>query len=259
MIPKISHQIWMQGFENIPNKFNKNVEKLHTLNLDYDHKQWDEKLLREECKKYSDDCLKRFDSFEQMILKVDLGRYVVLYNYGGISVDTDMVQIKPIKDTPHINSNKFIISKLSFPYKYVGMLNNAIIITPANHPILKDMIDTIINDKRTKNDFLIKELYTQHVTGPFFINERLSKTTIPYTVIDNKYFEPCNSNDILCSIDKDTIMDHQHELSWVSSYINIFIKLFILLLRFLPILILGIIIIVFNKYKKNKKSYRLFR
>ena len=186
-IPKITHQIWMQGFKNIPDKFKNNVETLHSLNLEYEHKQWDESMLRDECKKYSEECLERFNSLEQMILKVDLGRYVVLYNYGGISVDTDMEQLKPIRTLPDINSNKFMISKCAFPYNIIGMLNNAVIITPANNEILEKIIETIINDKRKASDFSTKEMHTQYVTGPAFINNILQNISMPYTIIDNKY------------------------------------------------------------------------
>jgi len=253
-IPKITHQIWMQGFEKIPDKFKKNVENLHSLNEEYEHKQWDESMLRDECKKYSNECLERFNSFEQMILKVDLGRYVVLYNYGGISVDIDMEQLKPIRTLSDIESNKFIISKCAFPYNMIGMLNNAVIITPANNEILERIIETIINDKRKASDFFTKELHTQYVTGPKCINTILSNISIPYTIIDNKYFEPCSSDDIFCTVHKDAIMDHKHDGSWVSSYINVLLKILIFITRFFIYILLAIIAVFIFIYKRGGKK-----
>ena len=237
MIPKITHQIWFQGFDNIPNKFKKNVDDLHKLNPEYDHKQWDEPMLREECKKYSNTCLERFDSLEQMITKIDFGRYVVLYNYGGISVDTDMEQIKPISNTPNITSDNFMISYMSFPNNYFGLVNNALIITPPNHNILKSIIDAIINNKQTRKDFLIKDLYTTYMTGPTFINNILKNTKSPYIKLDNKYFEPCNTQDIFSSVHPDSIMVHRHENSWRSWYIRLSEFIFILFLRLIPFVI----------------------
>jgi mannosyltransferase OCH1-like enzyme len=259
MIPKITHQIWMQGFENIPDKFKKNVNDLHALNPEYEHKQWDENMLREECKKYSKECLERYDSFEQMILKVDLGRYVVLYHYGGISVDTDMAQLKPIQNLSDIESNKFMISKCAFPYNMVGILNNAVIITPANNEILEKIIETISNDKRKASDFSTKEIHTQYVTGPACINNILQKISMPYTIIDNKYFEPCSSDDIFCTVHKDAIMDHKHDGSWVSSYINILLKILIFIIRFFIYIVLAIILVYFIIFRRGgkKKGRRL--
>jgi mannosyltransferase OCH1-like enzyme len=255
MIPKITHQIWMQGFENIPEKFKKNVHDLHTLNPEYEHKQWDEKTLRNECSKYSDKCLERFDLIEQMIMKVDLGRYVVLYNYGGISVDTDMVQIKPIRNTPHIYSNKFIISKASFPLNKLGYINNAVIISPSHNEILKNIIDNIVNNNQKCSDFLTKEECVQNITGPVKVGNIIDKSNISHIVLNNKYYEPCSPLDVSCKINSDAIMDHRHEGSWVSPYLTYLAIIGIFILRNI-IYIIIICILVLYIYN-NKKFINL--
>ena len=70
-IPKITHQIWMQGWKNLPEKFQENVEILHEMNPGYTHMKWDEESLRIECSKFGADCLKKFDSFE-LFINIDL-------------------------------------------------------------------------------------------------------------------------------------------------------------------------------------------
>ena len=260
-IPKITHQIWMQGFENIPEKFKKNVSDLHKLNPEYEHKQWDEQSLRNECLKYSKECLERFDAFDLMIMKVDLGRYVVLYNYGGISVDTDMVQINSINKTPGINSESFIISRLSFPLGLIGYLNNAILCTSVHNKLMQTMINEIIQDKRKCSDFLLKEICVDTITGPKFITRVLKNTNTPNLILDNKYFEPCPGLDLTCKADKNTIMDHKHEASWASSYLLYIGMVFIFIIKHIVyiVLIFGFI----YAYKNNrdimsfiKKRYR---
>ena len=72
----------MQGWDKLPVKFNDNVSRLHSMNPEYKHMQWDEKSLRSECVKISKECAAKYDSFEHMISRVDFGRYVVLYTYG---------------------------------------------------------------------------------------------------------------------------------------------------------------------------------
>ena len=255
MIPKITHQIWMQGFENIPEKFKKNVEALHALNPEYEHRQWNESLLREECEKYSSECLERFDSFELMTLKIDLGRYVVLYNYGGISVDTDMEQLKPLSTLSYSELNGFTISKTAFPLKLFGFLNNAVIITPPQNNILKNIIDRIIADNRSVSDFSSNNSMVDETTGPRFINNTLSSINIPYTILDNKYFEPCSSLDYFCRVHKDSIMNHHHEGSWRSWYNILSEVLLILFLRSLPFFIICFIFVYIyrNKFQFFKK------
>lgn len=46
-IPKITHQIWLQGWKSLPPKFKGNVESLRTLNPGYTHMVWDESLFKE--------------------------------------------------------------------------------------------------------------------------------------------------------------------------------------------------------------------
>jgi mannosyltransferase OCH1-like enzyme len=254
-IPKITHQIWMQGFENIPEKFKKNVDDLHRLNPEYKHKQWDEKSLRTECLKYSTECAERFDSFDQMIMKVDLGRYVVLHNYGGISVDTDMVQLRSIANTPGINTDTFIIGKSGFPYNLTGYLNNGVIITIPKHTIIITVINEIINDTRKCSDFTTKESCVQVITGPKHITDIINNNKELCKILDNKYYEPCTSLDLWCKPVKDSIMDHKHEGSWVSPYI-LYIGIVITFILKNIIFILGLIIILYLYINIRKiKSY----
>lgn len=251
-IPKITHQIWMQGFENIPDKFKKNVEQLHTLNPEYTHMQWNEADLRKECLKYSAECAERFDSFDLMILKVDLGRYVVLYNYGGISIDTDMAPLKPLSNTPGINNDIFMISMSAFPLNMLGKINNAVILTPVQNELLKKIIDTIISEKKNCDAFITKEMCVENITGPLFINDIIYNSKLPYKIMNNKYYEPCFNNDVMCSINKNSIMDHKHEGSWVSPIFTYLGGAGTLLLRLSPFIITGGI--VYMSMFKNSRG-----
>jgi mannosyltransferase OCH1-like enzyme len=253
-IPKITHQIWMQGFENIPDKFKKNVSDLHKLNPEYEHKQWNENSLRVECSKYSKECVERFDSFSKMIMKIDLARYVVLYNYGGISVDTDMVQLSPIRNTPSIKSETFIISQSGFPYNLTGNYNNAVIITVPGNTIVKKIIDEIIANNKSCSKYIIKELCVHDITGPIHVTKVVKNSKEPHTVLDNKYYEPCTSIDIFCNTHKDSIMDHKHEGSWSAWYLSYILKIVTFILRFFIYIVLAIVLIFIFFYKKNNKS-----
>lgn len=212
-VPKITHQIWMQGWDVLPSKFHGNVKRLHDLNPNYTHMKWDEEGLRLECRKYGEECLRKFDSFQYMISKVDFGRYVLLYHYGGFSVDTDMKPLQPLdKVGEFTEKNDFLISSSAYPFQ--TMVNNGIIICRPHHPILKDIIDTIIQDKTRENEYILKEMYVHNSTGPLFIARHLEKYKDKIFILENKYFEPCLSVDPYCKVQKDSVMDHQHEMSW---------------------------------------------
>jgi mannosyltransferase OCH1-like enzyme len=204
----------MQGWENLPTKFRPNVQSLHELNPSFEHLQWDEEGLRRECAKISPAALAKFDSFQTMLQKVDLGRYVVLYNYGGISVDTDMKSLKPITATPNFATSDFIVSSAAFPISLAGWVNNALIMCRSQHPIFHELIMSTTEDRRAAADFATKELLTSATTGPGKFNTILANHRAEIFILDNAYFEPCFSIDPLCAPGPQSIMDHRHELSW---------------------------------------------
>lgn len=225
-IPRITHQIWFQGWDKLPDKFHDNVQKLHILNRDWNHMKWDEQSLRLECQKLGEPYLKKFDSFDQMILKIDYGRYVVLYNYGGISVDTDMFPLKPLHHIPELHTSEFIIGDAAFPLGKVGIKNNAVLCVRRHHPIMKDVIDTIVRSTKIKRDYLSKELQTNAETGPPFLSSLLEKYKGKITVISHIYFEPCLATNMYCTIHPDAILDHRHAQSWKSSPVQLIEVLF---------------------------------
>ena len=213
-IPKITHQIWFQGWDKLPEEFNENVQRLHSFNPGYTHMKWDEKTLRTECLKISKECAAKFDSFELMIMKIDFGRYIVLYNYGGISVDTDMYSIKSIDNTPGLDKYNFIISLTAAGVK--TSLNNAVILCTKENDIMLNIIQNIIQNDKKMSDYFVKELYVSEVVGPWAISSILNKYTDRILLLDNKYYEPCYSINPYCKIDSITIMDHRHKMSWIS-------------------------------------------
>ena len=205
--------------------------------------KWNEMSLRNECTKMGQEVVAKFDSFPYMMQKIDLGRYVVLYNYGGITVDTDMVPLKPIDTTPDINTDKLIVSSHSFPVNYLSSANNALVLARPRHPVIKDLIMEIISTKGT---------YIANTTGPIIFSSVISKYRDSVIILDNKYYEPCSGQDPLCSPGKDAIMDHRHDASWTHPYLkivwNILFLLLYALLFLIPIGVLYGIIILLQRY-----------
>ena len=255
-IPQITHQIWLQGWDSIPDKFKVNVKSLEQLNPDFKHMKWDESSLRYECAKISLEVQKKFDSFKYLIQKVDLGRYVVLYNYGGISVDTDMLSFKTISEAPGFKENDFIISYSAFPANTIGWVNNALIMCKQHHPILLELIMNITRTILHENDFLTKELYIDATTSPSKFNKIVYKHRKDILILDNKYFEPCFSVDTFCSPSRESIMDHRHELSWFHGNLKVLAQIIIIFIYFLVFIFLPVLIIFIGRWLLLKVSSR---
>lgn len=252
-IPRITHQIWLQGWDTLPEKFHENVKLLREKNPEYRHMQWDEGSLRRECMKIGPEVAVKFDSFPHLIQKVDLGRFVVLHNYGGVSVDTDMKPLTSINTTPHLDSAECMISKAAFPLNITGHTNNALIIVRPEHPFIRDLIDTIAESEVNENSYSTKELYIDATTGPSFVESIIARHREKIVFLDNKYYEPCFSVDTMCTAKTDSIMLHQHEMSWINPIFRDLFKLIFPLVYVIyygvPILIVYLLVTLRSKSK----------
>ena len=218
MIPKVTHQIWFQGWKNLPEKYSADTEKLSSLNPNWEHMKWDEDSLRTECAKFSPEALAKFEEFPHMIQKIDFGRCVVLHNYGGVSVDCDAECLRPFEKTPGLDRYDLILSKnplnrlenkvASFGFsKDMVMVNNATICCTKEHALMKQFIEFLIENESWNEDVVID---TQLKTGPLitsiFFNRYLDEPEM--SILDHEIFEPWGS------VTKRTVLDHKCDQSW---------------------------------------------
>jgi mannosyltransferase OCH1-like enzyme len=223
-IPKYMHFIWFQGSDTIPNKYLKNMQTFIDKNPTWIPKLWDEVSIKEECKKYSSECLDMFLCLPTMMMKIELGRYVILYNHGGISIDMDMECIKPLEMIPFLYTEQCILSEmnissflariLSLGY-YSKLVNNATFICSIHHHFMKILIDTIIK----QNKYIIKLLYhvlpitisTVNITGSVL----LTKLYLQYNYISHVLLKDYIEMNYI--IDKSVII-HRHDLTWTKPW-----------------------------------------
>jgi hypothetical protein len=92
-IPKIIHYIWLGG-KQIPEKNQKWMETWKKQCPDYEIRRWDESNYNVEKCRYSSEAYKKGKySFVSDYIRLD-----VVYQYGGIYLDTDVELLKPLDD-----------------------------------------------------------------------------------------------------------------------------------------------------------------
>jgi mannosyltransferase OCH1-like enzyme len=217
-IPRLTHQIWFQGWDQLPERYNGDSEKLAILNQNWEHMKWDEEGLRAECEKMGPDVLAKFDSFERMIQKIDFGRYVVLYNYGGVSVDCDAECLRPLDRIPGLDRYDFIIGKnalnklenkaCSFGLsKDLSIVNNATLCCSKENAIMRHLIEFLIENESWNED---PGLDTQLRTGPLilsiFFNKYIDEPEV--SIVDSEIFEPWGN------VTRRTVLNHRYDQSW---------------------------------------------
>lgn len=221
-IPKIIHVCWWQNWNELPERFQKNIRLLQEKNPDYKIIGWDEKSIRDQFLKLDPKYLAKIQEFKYIHQKVDLSRIILMWMFGGVSTDVDVVALKGFDEVPNINTGKLIVSYNSSNgfenFVKNGQLksfNNATIISAPNNPILRGLADHFLELSCSLDES--KEKCIQHTTGPQEFTNYLSKYSDQIIVLPNIYLEPCGGNDSGCEINPEvSILDHQHEGSWVS-------------------------------------------
>ena len=256
MIPKIIHQIWFQDSNKskiFSNKIEFNYNKIIKSNIPFELKYdmisiiaknpkyyyllWNENLIKKFLIKNYPNIYLLYKNLEFMIQKIDLAKYIILYHFGGIVVDVDVKAIKSFdyffklfkndgiyfSKMPKFNDlEKFatqLVYKFEMNYDYI---NNGIIISRPNHPILMDFVNNISINKQTNNDcFYMAKVF--NITGPAMVTNTIYSNKLKYNdlfILNNIYFEPCYGKDITCNIGNNTICFHKHKSVWISNWHN---------------------------------------
>lgn len=184
-IPKIIHQIWLGPFDP-PGKWMNSWENGFCKKYNWKYMLWREKdidALSLKNKKEYDESV----SYQQ---KADIVRYEVIYRYGGLYIDCDMIWLGHDleKYIPFNNSNGFIGTQ-EFPSKSINIigspfLSNGFFAASPKHNILLKCIKEV--PKRVK----LSTIHTFIKTGPGLLNKCIKEiiTILPYHYIFPKDF-----------------------------------------------------------------------
>ena len=270
------YQVWYQGYNNIENpNYIQNIDNWKILNPNWKYHFLDNDDLQSACQSYSEECLNAYNIAEVLHTKIDLGKLVMIYLNGGIMVDMDMYALRSLDSSKVITdiintyeSNGIPIIGLSLnnvntieSYTINGTsitYNNAMVISSAKNPLLKVLIDHIINNI---NNYTGKEYtktsYVQFTTGPRVFNQVIDKNKKISEIISFDYtlFEPCKPGTTLCDITDNTLAIHNYEMSWVNPSMKKLISLYYHQ-KFDLIILLGIF--VGYIYYVNRNTYSIY-
>ena len=219
-VPKIIHTIWYQGSDAIPEKYLVNLRKFRMLNPGWEIRVWDNASLRAECSVLGPEYLEAYDSFKIMHQRIDFGRYVVLSRYGGISVDMDVVALRPFDELDFLADLRVLAVSRSVPvgrfsaFKY----QNAVLVTPPGDPMTRWIVDQTASTAKTNSSVLGRLPDSAQVmltTGPWSFSRIIDRGPAGGVLaLDHTVFEPCLGYDTKCKAPKSAFLFHQHDGTW---------------------------------------------
>ena len=97
MIPKLIHVIWLQGYSKMPKKLKENLKNLRKLNPEFEFIFWDNDSIQSLINTVDIDLNFVYNNVDKLsgglsnfTCQSDIGRFVILYKYGGIYTDIDI-------------------------------------------------------------------------------------------------------------------------------------------------------------------------
>lgn len=252
-IPRHIHQIWFQGADAVPRRYQRTVAALKRMNPGWTHTVWDDGSLRDVCHELGFGRV--YDAYTVMHQKIDFGRYCVLYKHGGVSLDMDVDVLRPLDALPLDTFDTVAVSKMPLNWfearcanKMRGyMLNNATILSPARDPLLRALIVAIARNRADPTKSHWKQI--DATTGPSAFNDAL--WTLPVIVMDSAFFEPCIAHNTHCAPTDAAIVYHQHHSSWNADGVPYFRWYYAVRPYFLPLLLL---VIAFYSLRFRRKT-----
>lgn len=208
MVPKIIHNIWLQGYDNIPNEMKLIYTNIKKLNPEWDFIVWDETMILQLLEKYPKIMVLYKNSNNNYLdKKTLLARYAILDEHGGFYYDIDTNCQSSLNDfllikeenivergnnnTIHIACSKANILKYLYPF-YQPLYESNFIGMKKHHPIWKavwkkiedkpDLVHRALNEilKNMEDSFPIETYYQGE-------NNCFQKSKIPISYFNRFY------------------------------------------------------------------------
>lgn len=160
MIPKIVHYVWVGGGKK-PDKVKKCIRSWHKLLPDYEFKEWNENNFDMSCSTF----LKTAYQKKQWAFVSDYIRIYVLYRYGGVYLDTDVLLIKNIDN---LLNNRVFVGFQDYYLPFTAAFGSV-----KAHPFLKSILDTYEDrfSNQTFNEQTIDEVVNTNFISEILINK----------------------------------------------------------------------------------------
>lgn len=230
-IPKIIHQIWIgltpdKHLEWAKNNFKESINSWKKYHPNYKYILWTENdIFKMFADKFPDVLEKiKYIKKNDKIIVVDIARLCILYIYGGIYSDLDVIA--------HRNYDKLLEKDtLIIPKTYPIGYANDLLISNLNNDILFKMISKF----KIKNYIPIRFLRVFLSAGPLYVTKNINKSQ-NYSILPIEYYQGHITGNTWLSEKEDKIKSVYNKIN-KRLFISIYEKIdlfFIFLIRYKP-------------------------
>lgn len=179
-IPRIIHQTWKDY--NVPKHWKSAVESCKSIHRNYKYVHWTDSDMDEFVQKIYPEFYSTYTNYKYHIQRCDAFRYLILYRYGGIYIDMDIVCRKKLDDLLHYD---IVFSKSS---NITSCVTNSFMMSIPNHPFMKYTIDHLALYQNSYSSFG-KHWHVMNSTGPMYLKKMVDMyTSKTHEEIPRSYF-----------------------------------------------------------------------
>jgi len=254
MVPKIIHNIWIEGYENLPNEIKMNYLNIKKTNPEWEFIIWDNEMITQLLKKYPS----IYELYNKNIytvydidsIKSHIARYIIMKEYGGLYFDIEFNCISSL-DNLFLNDNKdeskntiyIARSKINY-WNYIYSLQNtkyssSFMAMDKNHPVWEKLIENLkyATTKYQINNAL--DIALQKNEKDHSINSNISKSfpIVLLNKVNGDYYQ-CENTNTVCYM---TSLQSQNFFGSTFKFITCYYKQII-------IFIFAAFIIIFVEY-----------
>ena len=208
MIPKVIHYCWF-GNNPMPEKEQKCIESWKKFFPDFEIKKWDESNFDYSSCEFAKQAYEK----KSFAFVSDYARAKILYEEGGLYLDTDVKIIKPFPEM--IESSGFI----GFERRH--FLGTAVLASEKNNPIIKKLLDYYeTNDFMTKDGF-VDIIANVSILTDIFKDKGLKlggkrQTLAGFEIFNREVFYPKKMADDEFKTTEETLAIHKCSNSWMT-------------------------------------------
>jgi mannosyltransferase OCH1-like enzyme len=160
-IPRIIHQLWKN--DEIPSRWQDAVGSVRRYHKGWEYRLWTDELMDRHVRVNHPGFYKVFSGLNRHIMRVDVFRYVLMNDFGGLYCDLDYEFVRPFD-----YSNADVVLSLEYDEAYgddVNQIANYVFASVPGHDLWKDLIASIETDP----PFTASPLDVCIATGPWFV------------------------------------------------------------------------------------------
>jgi mannosyltransferase OCH1-like enzyme len=157
-IPKIIHQLWKT--ESIPPRWSEAVASVKRLHEGWEYRLWTDAAMYEYVETHHSDFYPAFTGFNRHIMRVDVFRYMLMHDIGGLYCDLDYEFLRPFD-----YGDAEVVLSHEFQRAYGDSLDriaNYVMASVPGHQIWVDLLE----DVRANPPFSTSAPEVCNVTGP---------------------------------------------------------------------------------------------